>query len=201
MRQPLVEVRLWEEALADSRFFRTRYICNSANSEKIWKFSSVLSINSFVSHLHNCRSGQSLQLANVRLTGSSFASLNSPQWLETVTGDETGLTSQLISAPSLPTQPMKGCTTPPGSTPPTLYEQQCGFFHVPQESEQWKSWHGPTVFRSYPRRLECLAICRCHSKDSTLFSSVILRPWVLVRPGFELSRDLPLGRPALNQLS
>ena len=115
MRQPLVEVRLWEEALADSRFFRTRYICNSANSEKIWKFSSVLSINFFVSHLHNCRSGQSLQLANVRLTPSSFASLNSPRWLETVTGDETRLTSQLISAPSLPTQPMKGCTTPPGS--------------------------------------------------------------------------------------
>ena len=115
MRQPLVEVRLWEEALADSRFFRTRYICNSANSEKIWKFSSVLSINSFASHLHNCRSGQSLQLANVRLTASSFASLNSPRWLETVTGDETGLTS--------------------------------------------------------------------HSKDSTLFSLVILRPWVLVRPG------------------
>ena len=116
LRQPLVEVRLWEEAVADSRFFRTRYICNSANCEKIWKFSSVLSINFFVSHLHNCRSGQSLQLANVRLTASSFASLNSPRWLETVTGDETGLTSQLISVPSLPTQPIKGCITPPGST-------------------------------------------------------------------------------------
>ena len=127
MRQPLVEVRLWEEAVADSRFFRTRYICNSANSEKIWKFSSVLSINFFVSHLHNCRSGLSLQLANVRLTASSFASLNSPRWLETVTGDETGLTSQLISAPSLPTQPMKGCTTQPGFRPPTLYEQQLGW--------------------------------------------------------------------------
>ena len=24
---------------------------------------------------------------------------------------------------------MKGCTTPPGSTSSTLYEQQCGFFH------------------------------------------------------------------------
>ena len=197
MRQPLVEVRLWEEAVADSRFFRTRYICNSANSEKIWKFSSVLSINFFVSHLHKCRSGQSLQLANVRLTSSSFASLNSPRWLETVTGDETGLTSQLISAPSLPTQPMKGCTTQPGS----FTSFTTGFFYVPQESEQWKSWHGPTVFRSYPRRLECLAICRCHSKDSTLFSLVILRPRVLVRPRFELSRDLPLGRQALNQLS
>ena len=94
----------------------------------------------------------------------------------TVAENETGLMSQLISTPSLPTQPMKGCTTPPGSTPPTLYEQQCGFFYVPQESEQWKSCEtGPTVFCPYPRRLECLTNCRCHIKGST-FSSVILRP-------------------------
>ena len=45
-----------------------------------------------------------------------------------VTGDETGLASQLISTPPLPTQPLKGCTTPPGSMTPTLYEQQCGYF-------------------------------------------------------------------------
>ena len=50
-----------------------------------------------------------------------------------MTGDETGLTSQLISTPSLPTMSMKGCTTPLGSTPPTLYEQQSGFFYLPQE--------------------------------------------------------------------
>ena len=53
-----------------------------------------------------------------------------------MTGDETGQMSQLTSTPSLPTQPMKGCTTKPGSIPPTLYEQQCGFFYVPRESEQ-----------------------------------------------------------------
>ena len=107
-----------------------------------------------------------------------------PRW----TGDETGLTSQLISTPSLPTQRMKGSTTPPGSMPPTLYEQveqQCGFFQVPQESEQWKSCEtGPTVFRPYPRRLQYLTICRCLSKGSTFFS-VTLRPWVLVRLEFE----------------
>ena len=84
-----------------------------------------------------------------------------------------------------PTQPIKGCTTTPGSTPLTLYEQQCGFFYVAQESEQRKSFEmGPTVFRPYPRWLECLTICRCHNKGCT-FSSVILRPWVLVQMGFE----------------
>ena len=31
---------------------------------------------------------------------------------------------------------MKGCTTPPGYTPPTIYEQQDEFFYVPLESEQ-----------------------------------------------------------------
>ena len=57
----------------------------------------------------------------------------------TVTGNKTGRTSQLISKPSLSTQPMKGSTTPLGSTPSTLYEQRSGFFYVPQESEQRKS--------------------------------------------------------------
>ena len=33
-------------------------------------------------------------------------------------------------------------------------------------------------------RLESLTVCRCLYKGST-FSSVILRPWVLVRPGLE----------------
>ena len=78
--------------------------------------------------------------------------------------------------PSLPTQQVRGCTTSSRCTPPTLYEQQCEFFYVSQESEQYKSCEmRRKVFRPYPRRLECLTICRCHNKAST-FSSVILRP-------------------------
>ena len=49
---------------------------------------------------------------------------------------------------------------------------------------------GPTIFRPYSRRLECLTgICRCKYKDNT-FSSVILRPWVLVLSGAP-TLDLP----------
>ena len=43
---------------------------------------------------------------------------------------------------------------------------------------------GPLVYRPYLRRLESRTICRCHYKGNT-FSSIILRPWVLIRPGFE----------------
>ena len=45
-----------------------------------------------------------------------FSLMNSPWWINTVIGDESELTSQLISNSSLPTQPMKGCTTQPRST-------------------------------------------------------------------------------------
>ena len=43
---------------------------------------------------------------------------------------------------------------------------------------------GPLLYRPYPKRLESLTICRCNYKGNT-FYSVILRPWVLVRAGFE----------------
>ena len=46
--------------------------------------------------------------------------LNSPPWLNTVTGDKKRLASQLISTASLPNQPMKGFATPQASMPPRI---------------------------------------------------------------------------------
>ena len=42
--------------------------------------------------------------------------------------------------------------------------------------------------------LESFTICRCHYKLSSTFSSIMLRPWVLVRSGFEPSTSRTLVR-------
>ena len=98
----------------------------------------------------SCGHGQPYMLAKDFI---EFAMIN------TVTGDETGLTFQLISTPSLPTQFMKSCTTPLGSMPLTLY--------ISQGTEQWKICETrPMVLCPYPRRLECLTICRLQKKKA-----------------------------------
>ena len=58
----------------------------------------------------------------------------------------------------------------------------CGFFNVP-----WNCEHSRVVRRGLrfivliQEDLKVLTICRCNYKGST-FSSVILKPWVLVQP-------------------
>ena len=109
--------------------------------------------------------------------------LNSPLWLNTVTGDETGPTSQFFSLLHYPPSSWKAVPHHPGLRPLLFTNSmQHELFYVPQESDQRKSCEtGPTVLSEKTRMSN---LCRCHNKGSTL-SSVILRPWVLVRPGIE----------------
>ena len=82
-------------------------------------------------------------------------------------------------------------TTPSGFTSPTLFEQWCGIFYVPQEPDKCKCCE--------TGRLESLTFCRSHYKGSTFFS-VILKT-LSVGPAGVRTHDLPLSRPALSQLS
>ena len=69
-----------------------------------------------------------------------------------------------------------------GNFTPYSFRIVFGFFNVPHIIKHGRYCEtGPTVYSYYPRRLESLTICWCNYKGST-FYSVILRPWVLVRP-------------------
>ena len=69
-----------------------------------------------------------------------------------------------------------------GNFMPYSFRIMCGFFNVPQNCEHSRVVRRGLRFIVVIREdLKVLTICRCNYKGST-FSSVILRPWVLVRP-------------------
>ena len=84
--------------------------------------------------------------------------------------------------------------TPSGSTSPTLLEQWFGFFYVPQEPNKWECcemW--PTVSVLNPNRLQ-MSLQRKHFLLSYFET-------LSVGPAGVPTRDLPLSRLALSQLS
>ena len=113
--------------------------------------------------------------------------LNSPRWLDTVTGDETGRTSLQIGSSINPfiTHPAheRLYHTTGVRRPLPFTNSSVGSF-TPHKNQNSCKAAGPTEFCPFPRRLECPTICRCYNKGSK-FSSVILSPWVLVQPGFK----------------
>ena len=91
-------------------------------------------------------------------------------------------------------------TTTPGSTSPSLSEQWCGFFYVPQEPDKCKCCKTrPTVFSSLSEKTR---------KSNHLEMSLQRQHFLLshlktlsVGPAGVRTRDLPLSRPPLSQLS
>ena len=68
------------------------------------------------------------------------------------------------------------------SSMPYSLQIVCGFFYVPLGCEHWKVVRrGLRFIVLIQEDLKVLTICGCNYKGST-FSSVILRPWVLVQP-------------------
>ena len=90
--------------------------------------------------------------------------------------------SPYLTSPTPPI-PLQRKATTPGTSCPTLFEQCVGSLtsHIELINMEGICETQPTVYSPYPRRLESVTICWCNYKGST-FYSVILRPWVMVRP-------------------
>ena len=90
-------------------------------------------------------------------------------------------------------------TTTPGSTSPTLFEQWCGFFYVPQKPDKCKCCEtGRTVFPPYPRILESLTVCGWYITKAPLSSQLFKDPQCWSGRG---SNPWRTSRPALSQLN
>ena len=55
---------------------------------------------------------------------------------------------------------------------PTLFEQWCGFFYIPQEPDKWKCCEQDLQLYSFSSLSEKTRNCRCHCKGSNFFSVI-----------------------------
>ena len=158
----------------------------------------------FLRNSNNRRTVKSILLVKKLLglvemtSGLVNASLSLPEWQAVkMIFFAPWMRLTLCGAPTV----KQGQTTTPGAPCPTLIRQVHRFFNVPcwlyitLKTQKMR----PTIYRPYPRRAQHLSICRCHCRGS-MFPSVILRPWLLVR-SVARTRDLSYGSSALYQLS
>ena len=104
---------------------------------------------------------------------------------------QLGLMFQLISTPSLPTQPMKGCTTPLGSMPPySLWTAVWGLLRptrIKTEKVLWDRAYGFSSLSEKTRKSN-------HLQMSQQRQHILLHCFKTLSVG---TCDLSLSRPAL----
>ena len=127
-----------------------------------------------------------LHVYTTHTTSCLMAVYNSIEWDRTPACEGTsGCRYQSIFYLMHPPNPCMKCEMKldidPGTSSPTLSDKCVGSLTSPANHKTLKIQEtGPTIYSPYPRRLQCLTLYRYNYKGST-FSSVILRPRVLVR--------------------
>ena len=109
---------------------------------------------------------------------------------------QLGLMFQLISTPSLPTQPMKGCTTPLGSMPPySLWTAVWGLLRLTRIKTEKVLWDRAYGFSSLSEKTRKSN----HLQMSQQRQHILLRCFKTLSVGLAVvwTCDLPLSRPAL----
>ena len=127
-------------------------------------------------------------------------------WMAVYNG-ATGSHSQPIYELTVPTQPMtwmtcEGWPHHQGLRPLVFSNSGVGSFKSHKNQISVSAVRRDLqFFISFLRRLESLTICKCHYKGGIsqfFFFSVIQRPWVVVRTGFETATSSSADRRSPN---